>query len=68
MNQRIDAQAIRTAVLELGETTRAEICWHLGTNDRVTVGQAMTEAHLAGLIQRIPDRAGDTELRWRAAA
>lgn len=63
----IDPQSIHTAVTTLGVATRAEICWHLGTNDRNVVGRAMTDAQLAGLIQSVPERAGDTELRWRIA-
>lgn len=63
----IDPQSIHEAVTALGIATRAELCWHLGTNDRNVVGRAMTDAHLAGLIQSVPERAGDTELRWRSA-
>lgn len=61
----IDSRVIRDAVSSLGIATRAEICWHLGTNDRNVVGRAMTDAQLAGLIESVPERAGDTELRWR---
>lgn len=67
MRRAIDSQTIHAAVTTLGIATRAQICWHLGTNDRGVVGLAMTDAQRDGLIQSVPDRAGDTELRWRIA-